>query len=234
VHVQEKYLLIPTVIYGSSVEVPSTQVLFTDIFSDFEIISHDITYNYAGLFNDVWRYRPSTGEWTWMNGNNIVNSFAVYSQCTSSIDDNCSTQPVTEPFTEQPAVPYEPPIAENPIQPSTSTTPASAPTYLTPTFTNAPVEPPKTGWRQITSTVSIRLKVGPSFVIVNTLTNDLEMLLNLPSNAIPTVNVDINRSTSQTTVVVFIIYNVQRADGSIVDPVATSLELRRLIDMQDP
>jgi hypothetical protein len=32
----------------------------------------------AGLLNDLWRYDPDNGQWTWMNGSNTVGSTGVY------------------------------------------------------------------------------------------------------------------------------------------------------------
>jgi hypothetical protein len=32
----------------------------------------------GGVFNDLWNYTPSTGEWTWMGGSNTVNVGGVY------------------------------------------------------------------------------------------------------------------------------------------------------------
>ncbi len=32
----------------------------------------------SGIFNDLWRYEPSTRQWTWMNGENYVHSSGVY------------------------------------------------------------------------------------------------------------------------------------------------------------
>lgn len=31
-----------------------------------------------GFLNDVWRYRPSTNQWTWMSGSNVLNAGAVF------------------------------------------------------------------------------------------------------------------------------------------------------------
>jgi N-acetylneuraminic acid mutarotase len=36
------------------------------------------TVDDAGSFNDLWRYVPSTGEWTWMSGSNLMNQLGVY------------------------------------------------------------------------------------------------------------------------------------------------------------
>lgn len=32
----------------------------------------------VGLLNDLWKFDPSTGEWTWVSGNNMVNQSAAY------------------------------------------------------------------------------------------------------------------------------------------------------------
>ncbi len=32
----------------------------------------------SGIFNDLWRYEPSTGQWTWMNGKNYIHTTGVY------------------------------------------------------------------------------------------------------------------------------------------------------------
>jgi N-acetylneuraminic acid mutarotase len=35
-------------------------------------------YGQGFEFNDLWKYTPSTGEWTWMSGSNSLNQFGVY------------------------------------------------------------------------------------------------------------------------------------------------------------
>ncbi|MDB6154184.1 MAG: Kelch repeat type 2-containing protein, partial [Chthoniobacteraceae bacterium] len=32
----------------------------------------------VGLLNDLWRYEPATGEWTWIKGSNLVNRNGIY------------------------------------------------------------------------------------------------------------------------------------------------------------
>ena len=32
----------------------------------------------SGYLNDVWKYNPQTNQWTWMNGNNVLDQFGVY------------------------------------------------------------------------------------------------------------------------------------------------------------
>jgi hypothetical protein len=86
---------------------------------------------------------------------------------------------------------------------------------------------------QVTATITIVLKVGPSFFNVKQLANELITLLNIPQAAIPVINVDFDRSNNEKTVVVFIIQNVALEDGSYVDPVAVASELRRLVDSKD-
>jgi gliding motility-associated-like protein len=36
---------------------------------------HDKAFSY---FNDLWKFNPTTGEWTWMKGENVPNSLGVY------------------------------------------------------------------------------------------------------------------------------------------------------------
>lgn len=35
-------------------------------------------FNYTGLLNDLWKYAPSTGQWTWLSGDNDYNQSGVY------------------------------------------------------------------------------------------------------------------------------------------------------------
>jgi hypothetical protein len=39
-----------------------------------------------GILNDIWRYRPSTNEWTWIGGSKTRDAFAVFDQC-QGVDD---------------------------------------------------------------------------------------------------------------------------------------------------
>ncbi|MGI8906816.1 MAG: kelch repeat-containing protein [Candidatus Sumerlaeaceae bacterium] len=36
------------------------------------------TVSSAGELNDLWKYTPSTGNWTWINGSNLPNRYSVY------------------------------------------------------------------------------------------------------------------------------------------------------------
>ncbi len=39
---------------------------------------YDSAGTQRGLLNDLWKYSPSTGEWTWMGGSNAINATGVY------------------------------------------------------------------------------------------------------------------------------------------------------------
>ncbi|HYV95566.1 MAG TPA: PKD domain-containing protein [Chitinophagales bacterium] len=47
-------------------------------------------YNFSTtLFNDLWKYDPSTNEWTWMSGTNLPNNQGTYSSICDSTSANC-------------------------------------------------------------------------------------------------------------------------------------------------
>ena len=41
-------------------------------------IGYDATGAQTGLLNDLWKYSPSSGQWTWVGGSNTINSPGVY------------------------------------------------------------------------------------------------------------------------------------------------------------
>lgn len=72
-----------------------------------------------------------------------------------------------------------------------------------------------------------------TFADLNRLAAEIANVLNLPFEAIPVINIDNDRSTADNTVVQFGIENVQREDGSTVDPIAAAKELLSLVQSKD-
>ena len=44
----------------------------------------------AGNLNDLWRYSPSTGQWTWISGGNGINAAGVYGTQATAVGQQCA------------------------------------------------------------------------------------------------------------------------------------------------
>jgi N-acetylneuraminic acid mutarotase len=53
-------------------------VSWTDSSGNLWLFGGDIDLNNTSPINDLWKYTPSTGEWTWMSGSNSANQPGVY------------------------------------------------------------------------------------------------------------------------------------------------------------
>ena len=41
-------------------------------------LSENANVGFSGRFNDLWKYAPSSNEWTWMRGDTIINQWGIY------------------------------------------------------------------------------------------------------------------------------------------------------------
>jgi hypothetical protein len=65
-------------------------------------------------------------------------------------------------------------------------------------------------------------------VDINTFTSQLSEALGIPQDAITEIQIDLDQSTASTTIIHFTISNVEKSDGSRVDPVAAAYALKDL------
>ena len=52
-----------------------TSISWTDASGNFWLFGG---LNSSGIFNDLWKYDPTSNNWTWVNGDNSVNSIGIY------------------------------------------------------------------------------------------------------------------------------------------------------------
>eukprot|EP01119_Soliformovum_irregulare_P002620 TRINITY_DN12868_c0_g1_i1.p2 TRINITY_DN12868_c0_g1~~TRINITY_DN12868_c0_g1_i1.p2 ORF type:complete len:406 (-),score=105.37 TRINITY_DN12868_c0_g1_i1:52-1269(-) len=120
-----------------------------------------------------------------------------------------------------------PPTLIPTTQKTEKTTSTVAPPTTKPVPTDAPYVP-------IEVLVTAVLSIGPSSVSVQTFAAEVTGVLGLPQDAISNIQVDLDRSTDQSTTVNFILKNTLKSDGTRVDPVAAAYQLREMAKNNDP
>jgi hypothetical protein len=102
-----------------------------------------------------------------------------------------------------------------------------APPPPVPATSNTPTPPPPSAEvPEITVKVTVTLPMKPATLDVTTFIYDVMKVLGLPLGAIKSVQVDLDKSTDTLTYVQFLIVNALKKDGTRVDPVAASIQLR--------
>jgi len=138
-------------------------------------------------------------------------------------------------------------------QPPQITTSKGSPTQAPPTViptstvktsaeTTSTVAPPPTSKPQPTDApyvpievlVTAILSIGPSSVSVQTFATEVTGVLGLPQDAISNIQVDLDKSSDDSTTVNFILKNALKSDGTRVDPIAAAYKLREMAQNNDP
>jgi len=137
-----------------------------------------------------------------------------------------------------------PPTTATSAPPTSEDVPTKTPTTQAVTKTSTPIittaEPTAepTVDIDLQVLVTVTLQVAPGIVSVNRFANEITGVLGIPQAAIENIQVDIDQSTSSTTVVHFTLINAKVTDAkgvtTTVDPIAAAEKLKQLAASQDP